>query len=342
MKKKGISLVILIVTITVIIILSSVVTITGYNAINNSNKFKFASEILYVESMVDSYRENNNGKYPSSYLVYIDMSKIEAKDVDKQFKNEDIKDNTLILNKIDFSLLNPSKLIYGMSNEPESDDIYAISSTTGKVYYVKGAKIGTNNYYTLTDKLKDQIGYTSNNINDGIIFTSDYSLENRGKLYIKVPSNYLDVLVISTDDGFSYTTQNEDSYVVYTVNSNINSVITLKYKISDDGNVKSIKYNICDLDKQAPDFDISSIQTLKKQDTDKEENYVYISNVSDNLSGVKYIKYSNGHVDKNNAKEYFKHSGITVNDNIINIEKDLEYSIYIEDNSGNFDIKYIN
>ena len=46
--KRGISLVVMLVTIAVILIITSVTVVTGNNIFNNTKKVKFASEISYV------------------------------------------------------------------------------------------------------------------------------------------------------------------------------------------------------------------------------------------------------------------------------------------------------
>ena len=95
--KRGISLVVMLVTIAVILIITSVTVVTGNNIFNNTKKVKYASEISYVEEIVNTYRLNNNGKYPTSTkLIYIDSTKIKAIDLNEQFKDESIAEDIVI------------------------------------------------------------------------------------------------------------------------------------------------------------------------------------------------------------------------------------------------------
>ena len=243
--KKGISLVVLIVTIAVIITLLSTIVITGVNITNNTKKIKFASEISYIQELVNTYRENNNGRYPSSKKINIDTSKINQNDLETQFKNEYIYNNTLLLNKIDLSALNAGSLVYGTSTEPSSDDVYCVSAVTGRVYYIRGLKIGNNTYYTLTDELKKKINYLEdNNINDGILFVYNTSYEETAKVDIKIPSSYTDIEVTSTDEGFSYDIDEIQGYIVYKSKSLLNSTIIVKYKNPGKNELKEIKYKV--------------------------------------------------------------------------------------------------
>ena len=94
--KKGIAMVTLVVTIAVMITLVSVITYTGINTANTSKKIVFASEIKMVQESVDGYRTKNDGDYPISDFVTIDLTGASS-DVKKQFTDnaEEIIDNKL-------------------------------------------------------------------------------------------------------------------------------------------------------------------------------------------------------------------------------------------------------
>ena len=341
--KKGVSLIALLVTISVIIILTSVITVTGTSIYNNNKKVKFASELSYVQELVDTYKKNNNGNYPASKLINVDISNVLQTDNSNQFNNELItEDNHIFLYKIDFSYLNTNRLIY-QNNDSDSQDIYCVSSTTGKVYYIKGLKIGRNIYFTLTDELKKIINYVEeNNVNDGILFIYNDEYNNNGNIDIKIPLSYTDISVISTDGNFNSIVENEKEYVVYKTTSAINSVITVRYRKNVNSEIKQIKYTVNNLDKEAPNFDISEIQTLINSDTGKEEKYIKIENLKDTLSGIKKIKYANLKIHSGIAEKYFVNSGIDLNDNIIKINENINFiTVYVEDNAGNFSIKTV-
>ena len=287
--KKGISLVIMLVTIAVILIITSVTVVTGNNIYNNTKKVKCASEISYVEEIVNTYRLNNNGNFPSSKMIYIDSSRIKSIDLNEQFNNENISDDddTLALYKIDFSMLNPHELMYTDINNDSGDNVYCISPTTGRVYFVQGFKIGRKTYYTLTDDLKKSINYVEdNNVNDGIIILDDY----KGNLKIKIPDEYTDINITSSNGEITVTQDSINEYKIYNVSYTTGSLITVSYK--NDNVLKELKYNVGEVSSNKPEFNISEIKTMVNSKTGKEEKYVTLENVPNNVKVIKYAKES--------------------------------------------------
>ena len=337
--KRGISLVVMLVTIAVILIITSVTVVTGNNIFNNTKKVKFASEISYVEEIVNTYRLNNNGKYPTSTkLIYIDSTKIKANDLNEQFKDESIaEDKSILLYKIDFSMLNPHELTYTDINSDSGDNIYCISPTTGRVYFVQGVKIAGKKYYTLTDDLKKSINYVEdNNVNDGIIFLDDY----KGNLKIKIPEKYAEINITSSNGEITVKQDSINEYKMYNVSYTNESIITVSYE--KDGKSKELKYNVSEVSKDKPEFNISEIKTMVNSKTGKEEKYVKLENVPNN---VKIIKYANQAVPENKLRDYFKTGGIEIKkDDVIMIPNNSLYNItvYIEDKYGNYNYKKIN
>ena len=74
--KKGFSLVTLLTTIAVIILLSSTVVISANSIYNSNKKVRFASEITYINELVNSYIASNNGNLPSNSEVIISIRDI--------------------------------------------------------------------------------------------------------------------------------------------------------------------------------------------------------------------------------------------------------------------------
>lgn len=343
--KKGFSLVTLLTTIAVIILLSSTVVISANSIYNSNKKVRFASEITYINELVNSYIASNNGNLPSNSEVIISIRDISTPEIQSQFQDENISnDNTIALNKIDMSMINPGTLHYGNGTEENSEDIYCISKKTGRIYYAKGCKIGSKTYYTLTDELKKAIKYTeSNNVNDGIIFYGG-NLENGIKeIDIKVPESYINVEVTSTDESFEYSTEKNWGYNMYKTKSKENSTITVKYKINSDSKEKELKYNVQDVDNNDLTFSLSDVKKSINGSTQKEEKYVKIQNISKEDRKIKTKKFANIYISEEEVKEYFKNNGIEVKDNIINIDNSFagNITVYIEDKSGNYHIEYI-
>ena len=343
--KKGFSLVTLLVTIFVIITLTSTVVISANSIYNSNKKVKFASEISYIKELVNSYMVNNNGNLPSNSEVITSIRDISRDEMQSQFQDEDISnENTIVLNKIDMSRINPGTLQYGNGTEEKSDDIYCISKKTGRIYYARGCKIGSKTYYTLTDELKKAIKYTeSNNINDGIIFY-DVNLESGIKeIDVKIPESYLDIEITSSDASFEYSLEKESRYNIYKTKSKENSTITVKYKVNGDSEKKELKYNVEGVDNSGLTFSLSDVKKSINSSTQKEEKYVTIENISKEDSKIKIKKYANIYVNEEEAKNYFKNNGIEVKDNIVNIDNSLagNITVYIEDKSENYHIEYI-
>ena len=289
---------------------------------------------------------NNNGNLPSNSEVITSIRDISTDEMQSQFQDEDISnENTIVLNKIDMSMINPGTLQYGNGTEEKSDDIYCISKKTGRIYYARGCKIGSKTYYTLTDELKKAIKYTeSNNINDGIIFC-DGNLESGIKeIDVKIPESYLDIEITSSDASFEYSLEKESRYNIYKTKSKENSTITVKYKVNSDSEKKELKYNVEGVDNSGLTFSLSNVKKGVNGSTQKEEKYVTIENISKENSQIKIKKYANIYVSEEESKEYFKNNGIDVKDNIVNIDNSLagNITVYIEDKSGNYHIEYVN
>ena len=262
--KKGFSLVTLLVTIFVIIILSSTVVISANSIYNSNKKIRFASEISYIKELVNNYMADNNGKLPSSSDVVVSTKSISKEDLNTQFAGENISEDTIFLNKIDMSMINPGTLQYGNGTDEKSDDIYCISKQTGKIYYIRGCKVGTKIYYTLNDELKKSIKYTE---------------------------SYLDVELASTDVSFEYSSENQSGYNIYKTKSKENSIISVKYKVNNDSEKKELKYNVEGVDNSELTFSLSDIKVMKNSDTKKDEKYITIENLSKKDNQIKMKKY---------------------------------------------------
>ena len=68
-----------------------------------------------------------------------------------QFSGETITNNVIELYEIDLNEIGIENTEYG--NNTEGTDKYVVSQETGRVYYLKGVKFGSNKYYTLTEDL---------------------------------------------------------------------------------------------------------------------------------------------------------------------------------------------
>ena len=334
--KNGIAMVTLVVTIAVMLTLVSVITYTGLNTANTSKKMAFASEIKMVQECIDSYRTNNEGNFPTSDFVTIDLSNASI-DVKKQFTDngEEIIENKVYLSKIDYTKLELNSLNRGLGQT--SDDIYVLSTKSGIVYYAKGLKIGNITYYTLTYELKNLLSYNQKSnevsISNPIVFkvsTTDWINSGKVECSVKVPNNYS-----SKEPTFNgniildVQTSSEGEYITHKFNINNNGIIEIKY--NDGKEDKTASYTINNFDKDIPTVSISKISN---SNPDKKS---YKIDANDKTSGVKVIKYDIGNIANDNISNvYFYSNGIQVKDNIIQLDNDVSYiTVYVEDKAGN-------
>jgi hypothetical protein len=334
--KNGIAMVTLVVTIAVMLTLVSVITYTGINTANTSKKMAFASEIKMVQECIDSYRTNNEGNFPTSDFVTIDLSNASI-DVKKQFTDngEEIIENKVYLSKIDYTKLELNSLNRGLGQT--SDDIYVLSTKSGIVYYAKGLKIGNITYYTLTYELKNLLSYNQKSnevsISNPIVFkvsTTDWINSGKVECSVKVPNNYS-----SKEPTFNgniildVQTSSEGEYITHKFNIDNNGIIEIKY--NDGKEDKTASYTINNFDKDIPTVSISKISN---SNPDKKS---YKIDANDKTSGVKVIKYDIGNIANDNISNvYFYSNGIQVKDNIIQLDNDVSYiTVYVEDKAGN-------
>ncbi len=152
--KKGISLMVLGITIVVMIILASTMVVSCQNMITDTLKQDFASEIYSLQKLVDTYYYLNQ-EYPILASIQIDLSEIDPIWW-SQFEGEDIISQKIELYQIDLEKCDVEQLKRGVGKT--SKDYYAVSQKTGKIYYIQGFQSENAIYYTLTPELKSVIG----------------------------------------------------------------------------------------------------------------------------------------------------------------------------------------
>ena len=186
-EKKGISLVVLLIVIGVMLILLSTITISLDNIVTNSKKRQFAKEIYEIQSMVDTYKKQNDD-YP--YVKLAEGNKTIDLEVangnENQVASEDVIDDKVTLYVINMQKIGANELSRGYNQDNDETDVYAFSSKTGIVYYVKGYSVRRKIYYTLTDELKKLIGLnTADNNSNSIILREENYVYSDANNYIK-------------------------------------------------------------------------------------------------------------------------------------------------------------
>ncbi len=141
MKKNGISLVIVTAAVSIMLLLVSVASVVGSNAINSANFEEYKSVINRVSDNINEYYISNN-KLP------IKSSSVNISSVSDEFK-ENLIDNNDKTNKlfvVDMSLLEDKTIDKG-SGTIEDQDVFLVAENTNNVYYMKGYKYKGKVYY---------------------------------------------------------------------------------------------------------------------------------------------------------------------------------------------------
>lgn len=340
-RQNGIAMATLVVIISVMIILVSVITVTGFNTSNTARKLAFASELEMIQESVNSYKTDNEGDLPTTEFIVIDLTRASG-DVLNQFQQngEEITNNKVSLCKIDFTKLNVKSLTRGIGKT--EDDVYAVSRKTGSIYYAKGLKIGSNTYYTLTDELKKLLKYNSKssyvNVSDSVVFETNSNewLGSGTPLSVKVKLPKLFSLVNISLSGSSYNIEVSNSstekFNEYTFNVYENCMVVVDYK-NEKNEDKKTTYNVKNIDWEQPNLEIENISTVDNK------KYIKIY-CKDNISGIKLLKYDIGDFFFN--KDVIYNSGIDIKENVIEVDDDVEViTILVEDNAGNIVVRTV-
>ena len=332
--KKGIVMATLVVMLSVIVILVSVISVTGINTYNTSRKLAFASELKMVQESVNSYKSDNNENLPISDFVVIDLNGASSDALEQFIQNgERISNNKVSLNKIDFNELNVKSLTRG-TNETD-DDVYVVSTKTGIVYYAKGLKIGTNTYYTLTEELKKLLHYNVKTFeqksSDSVVFevsTKEWT-KNNVDVKIKVPDTYeiTEIKLSTSNTPVTISPNVNENYMEQTVTLNSNATISVKYKDNNDQD-KIASYDVKNIDNTDPVVSVNNVTTVGSK------KFVKITSV-DNNSGIKVLKYEEGDMTQNIG--IFGNSDKNIENNNFEVDIDtVKVTIYAEDNAGNY------
>ena len=341
-------------TVTIMLILMTTIIIAANSISDNSKRISFASEIKSIQQAVNSYVTKNEGEYPTVNSIVVDISKLDPT-YQTQFtaNQESVVDGKIILNEIDYQKIGITDLKYG-NGKRGTNDIYAVSTQTGKVYYVMGVTISNYSYYTLTSDLSKLLKLNDNQIDDTdpvIIFTPNKIewTNQEIKVSIKIPKIFslLEIKVNGTEISITDPIE-EGSYNVYNVSNPGNYSIDVTYRKSEDSTENSYaKYSVTNFDNVAPTFTLSE---AKKMEGGNLSSYVDITSKVENGSGLKKIKYEYNGIydsavsdeDKNSVKSHFENNGINLDTKatVIPITKGTrKLTVYMEDNAGNWSMQ---
>lgn len=330
--KKGITLLVLVVTVLCLSILAGTVVLVGNDIVGYVNKNKFGAEILNIQNSVDNYYTEHE-KYPIGENIEFNISNIGIFGTN-QFANEIITDNIVILAKIDFSKLGIKETIFG-KNSTETD-IYAVSETTGKVYYLEGFLHNGETHYIANNKLGYK-GYPSQaeiltkykyevRKKDVIFKLSDIDNVNEAiKMTVLIPNIAVLNSINTTNDISVGNTYFNDQYMMIDVNNENTKgsyEVVITYTLNGVQNV--ITYAVNNSDIQGPNIEV---------EVESFNGYTVLNlNVQDNISEISSIKYETAEI---NDVTYFDKYGKIITDSKIVCYKEGTYTIFAKDKLGN-------
>lgn len=142
--KKGISLIVLIITVTVLVILAGVVVVNTSGMFVNMELSKLQIDIAQLEALMNTYKIRHNGDIDFA-TVQFDLSSLSSEER-LQFEGENVVDNKVSLYVVNLQEIDAEAINYG-NLEQGINDRYLYSVTTGKVYYELGLKSDDIRYY---------------------------------------------------------------------------------------------------------------------------------------------------------------------------------------------------
>lgn len=142
--KKGISLIVLIITVTVLVILAGVVVVNTSGMFVNMELSKLQIDIAQLETLMNTYKIRHNGDIDFA-TVQFDLSSLSSEER-LQFEGENVVDNKVGLYVVNLQEIDAEAINYG-NLEQGINDRYLYSVTTGKVYYELGLKSDDIRYY---------------------------------------------------------------------------------------------------------------------------------------------------------------------------------------------------
>lgn len=152
-NKDGVSLIALVVIVIVMGMFLSIAVISTKGMLQETEARKFAGELKQLEYLVKQSRILNDNKslnFTERTLTISNLTSGQRKQM-----SEEIADGAtqITLYELDFDVIDADDTAYGKKENNDENDVYVVSYTTGKVYYLKGFDWEEETYYTLTEEL---------------------------------------------------------------------------------------------------------------------------------------------------------------------------------------------
>lgn len=140
--KRGMTLSIIIIAVTIMFIIISTSTVIGMRAVNAANYEEYMSNLSRVSDEVNSYLVTNKELPITSYEVISKEMFSEGLSL-KLAENDDSMNNLYI---VDNSKLNLTSVNIGVG-DTFNKDVFLVAEDTGNIYYYKGFKYKNEWFY---------------------------------------------------------------------------------------------------------------------------------------------------------------------------------------------------
>lgn len=217
MKKNGISLIVLVVTIVVTIILSATVILTVDNSSSKARISSFMEELSVIEDSITSYylqndilpiQENTEKMTETDImsLVGTDKGKYLKEEIDLNF-DTDFEDAHVVYYYIDLNKLDITNIGRGLGKSNTLDK-YVVAYPSLNLYYLDGFVEKSTYYFSLSPKITNKVNIkNSDNKKAG----SGVSIQTvQGVTVKKLNNDFSNKLDLSID---SYIEANENIYI---------------------------------------------------------------------------------------------------------------------------------
>lgn len=347
-KKRGITISMLAILVVITVIITSTIIISVKNVKDNASIRIFATEFAMISDEINQIQKKGTQLNYIQDAIQMDVSGVSEDILEKQFKDENIVNNILIVYKIDLGTIGLNNTNYG--KQKTERDVFVLSKKTGKVYYLEGVKAKGTTYYTYTNDLKymAEANYKIENPNSQVIFRPSEILwtSKAIKTEVIIPKEFSNI-VITTDvlasntENISELTLIDDKYIAVVNVGEIKTNYNITVTYEKNGESISEKFEVKNYDGTAPTI-YSGEQTYTVSGYDL-KSYINGVRAEDALSGIEKVKYEKDKVSKESAREYFKDNGKMLNTSNVLMDNDaINYTIYAEDKAGNIMLQYIN
>ena len=308
-NNKGISLMVLVISIVVLLILVGATIYRSDSSRAIAQKTVLMTDLNTIENSAKTYYIEN-GSFPTSEALtkdYYVLEDITALNDDVNLSNDIyyFNDTSSKFYIIDLSKIEVKNIDFGLKYNTYGDvDVFVISDLNKKVYYLKGKKIEGNKYYALTFRLTGAESNTTYKKED-TSYTSITSSESSGR--IKTVNSGLDtraIINLRSNEKIELKTSSYTKAIDPYVGENILIVKNLLTSDQIDEISTTKKFSIVlksgdlvveekEINVLETDYTLTFNSSSDKVRSYDEENVVSFSlNASNEVTSVKYSYYT--------------------------------------------------